>query len=172
MTLANTPLREKATSNLVPPPTRRTLITYGRLAIRELRLKAARERAHGLQIMTIEQFAARLAGGFLLPIDKDRLRAAIQTALPKADLGELTSIKMLPGFVRAAVDTLSKAWLSGIDLKARSCEHTRIAAIANLEHAVFTELPANLLRPADLAAKARSASSTPAQSSAMSRYKA
>ena len=154
MTLANTPLREKATSNLVPPPTRRTLITYGRLAIRELRLKAARERAHGLQIMTIEQFAARLAGGFLLPIDKDRLRAAIQTALPKADLGELTSIKMLPGFVRAAVDTLSKAWLSGIDLEARSCEHTRIAAIANLEHAVFTELPANLLRPTDLAAKA------------------
>ena len=154
MTLANTPLREKATSNLVPPPTRRTLITYGRLAIRELRLKAARERAHGLQIMTIEQFAARLAGGFLLPIDRDRLRAAIQTALPKADLGELTSIKMLPGFVRAAVDTLSKAWLSGIDLKARSCEHTRIAAIANLEHAVFTELPANLLRPTDLAAKA------------------
>ena len=154
MTLANTPLREKATSKLVPPPTRRTLITYGRLAIRELRLKAAREGMHGLQIMTIEQFAARLAGGFLLPIDKDRLRAAIQTALPKADLGELESIKMLPGFVRAAVDTLSKAWLSGIDLKARSCEHTRIAAIANLEHAVFTELPANLLRPTDLAAKA------------------
>ena len=138
----------------MPPSTHRTLITYGRLAIRELRLKAARERAHGLQIMTIEQFAARLAGGFLLPIDKDRLRAAIQTALPKADLGELTSIKMLPGFVRAAVDTLSKAWLSGIDLEARSCEHTRIAAIANLEHAVFTELPANLLRPTDLAAKA------------------
>ena len=154
MTLANTPLREKATSKLVPPPTRRTLITYGRLAMRELRLKAARERAHGLQIMTIEQFASRLAGGFLLPIDKDRLRAAIQTALPKADLGELESIKMLPGFVRAAVDTLSKAWLSGIDLEARSSEHTRIAAIANLEHAVFTELPANLLRPTDLAAKA------------------
>ena len=154
MTLANTPLREKATSKLVPPPTRRTLITYGRLAIRELRLKAARERAHGLQIMTIEQFAARLAGGFLLPIDKDRLRAAIQTALPKADLGELTSIKMLPGFVRAAVDMLSKAWLSGIDLKARSSEHTRIAAIANLEKAVLAELPANLLRPTDLAAKA------------------
>ncbi len=149
------PSREKATSKLVPPPTRRTLITYGRLAIRELRLKAARERMHGLQIMTIEQFAARLAGGFLLPIDKDRLRAAIQTALPKADLGELESIKMLPGFVRAAVDTLSKAWLSGIDLEARSSEHTRIAAIANLEQAVLAELPANLLRPADLAAKAR-----------------
>ena len=148
------PSTEKAASKLVPPPTRRTLITFGRLAMRELRLKAARERSHGLQIMTIEQFAARLAGGFLLPIDKDRLRAAIQTALPKADLGELTSIKMLPGFVRAAVDTLSKAWLSGIDLEARSSEHTRIAAIANLEQAVLAELPANLLRPANLAAKA------------------
>ena len=145
---------QAASKPVLPPRTRRTLITYGRLAIRELRLKAARERMHGLQIMTIEQFAARLAGGFLLPIDKDRLRAAIQTALPKADLGELESIKMLPGFVRAAVDTLSKAWLSGIDLKARSSEHTRIAAIANLEKAVLAELPANLLRPADLAAKA------------------
>ena len=155
MTPATEPSTKKAASKPVPPPTRRTLITYGRLAMRELRLKAARERVHGLQIMTIEQFAARLAGGFLLPIDKDRLRAAIQTALPKADLGELESIKMLPGFVRAAVDTLSKAWLSGIDLEARSAQHTRIAAIANLERAVLAELPANLLRPTDLAAKAR-----------------
>ena len=156
MTPAAEPLTEQAASKpVLPPPTRRTLITYGRLAMRELRLKAAREGMHGLQIMTIEQFAARLAGGFLLPIDKDRLRAAIQTALPKADLGELESIKMLPGFVRAAVDTLSKAWLSGIDLEARSSEHTRIAAIANLEKAVLAELPANLLRPADLAAKAQ-----------------
>ncbi len=133
---------------------RRTIITFGRLAMRELRLKAAREGAHGLQIMTIEQFAARLAGGFLLPIDKDRLREAIRVALPRADLGELEGIKELPGFVRAAVDTLSKAWLSGIDLQARRSEHPRIAAIANLEQAIIAELPANLLRPLDLVGKA------------------
>ncbi len=133
---------------------RRTIITLGRLAMRELRLEAARKGAHGLQIMTIERFAARLAGGFLLPIDKDRLRDAIRIALPKTVLGELESIKELPGFVRAAADTLSKAWLSGIDLKADSAEHPRIAAIASLEQAILDELPAHLLRPFDLVDKA------------------
>ena len=56
--------------------------------------------------------------------------------------------------MRASADTLSKAWLSGIDLKARSAEHPRIAAIASLEQAILEELPANLLRPFDLAEKA------------------
>ena len=130
---------------------RRTIIAFGRLAMRELRLKAAREGAQGLQVMTIEQFAARLAGGFLLLVDKDRLRDAIRTALPRANVGELESIKTLPGFVRAAVDTLTKAWLAGIDLQARGSEHARIAAIASLEQAIIEELPVNLLRPLDLA---------------------
>ena len=138
----------------MPAAHRRTIITFGRLAMRKFRLEAARERTQGLQIMSIEQFAARLAGGFLLPIDKDRLRDAIRIALPQTDLGELESIKELPGFVRAAADTLGKAWLSGIDLKARSSEHPRIAAIASLEQAILEELPANLLRPFDLAEKA------------------
>jgi hypothetical protein len=31
---------------------RRTVVAHGRLAMRELRLVAARERRHGLQIMT------------------------------------------------------------------------------------------------------------------------
>jgi hypothetical protein len=43
---------------------RRTIVVHGRLAMRELRLAAARERRHGLQIMTFEQLAARLAGAF------------------------------------------------------------------------------------------------------------
>lgn len=135
----------------MPAVRRRTLITFGRLAMRELRLKAAREGAHGLQIMTIEHFAARLAGGFLLSIDQDRLRAAIRTTLPSTHLGELEGIKALPGFSRAAADTLAKAWRSNIDLQARSGEHPRIAAIANLEQAVVEALPANLLRPFELA---------------------
>ena len=138
----------------MPAAHRRTIITFGRLAMRKLRLEAARKGVLGLQIMSIEQLAARLAGGFLLPIDKDRLRDAIRTVLPRTDLGELESIKELPGFVRASADTLSKAWLSGIDLKARSAEHPRIAAIASLEQAILEELPANLLRPFDLANKA------------------
>ena len=138
----------------VPPLVRSTTITFGRLAVRELRLKAAREGSQGLQIMTIEQFAARLAGGFSQAVQMDSLRAAVQSAIPKADLDELERIKHLPGFVKAAVDTISKVWLAGIDLYARRHEHARIASLASLEQAVLQELPASQLRPTDLAEQA------------------
>ncbi len=60
-------------------PFRRTIVAHGRLAMRELRLNAARHREHGLQIMSFEQLAVRLAGGFAKPIDDESLRAAIQS---------------------------------------------------------------------------------------------
>ncbi len=85
---------------------RRTVVVHGRLAMRELRLSAARERRHGLQVMTFEQLAARLAGGMSQAIDDEALRAAIQEALPLTPLGELDAIKDLPGMVGAAADTL------------------------------------------------------------------
>ena len=46
--------------------------------MRELRLAAARERQHGVQIMSFEQLAARLAGGLSRPVDDEVLRATIQ----------------------------------------------------------------------------------------------
>ncbi len=133
---------------------RRTIITLGRLAMRELRLQAAREASTNLQILTMEQFAARLAGGFVRAIDKDTLRAAILRVLAKTDIGELEAIKSLPGFARAAADTLSKAWLAGIDLEHRQSEHPRIAAIASLQKAVLCELPPNVLNHTELASRA------------------
>ena len=99
---------------------RRTVVAHGRLAMREIRLDAARNRRHGLQIMTFEQLAVRLAGGFARPIDDESLRTAIQTVLPATPLGELESIKLLPGMVDASADTLHKAWRAGIDLAARA----------------------------------------------------
>ena len=71
---------------------RRTIVAHGRLAMRQIRLDAARNRRHGLQIMTFEQLAVRLAGGFARSIDDDSLRAAIQTVLPSTPLGELETI--------------------------------------------------------------------------------
>ncbi|MER8395418.1 PD-(D/E)XK nuclease family protein [Mesorhizobium sp. M1340] len=133
---------------------RRTVVAHGRLAMRELRLKAARERQHGLQVMTFEQLAARLAGGLSRAIDDESLRGALQTALPEAALGELDSIKELPGMVDAAADTLRKAWRSGIDLQACAGEHPRLQSIASLEKAVLERLPHSMLRPADLVAAA------------------
>jgi hypothetical protein len=133
---------------------RRTIVAHGRLAMRELRLAAARERHHGLQIMTFEQLAARLAGGLSRPIDDETLRATIQAVLPDVALGELDSLKSLPGMVGAATDTLRKVWRAGVDLQARGGEHPRIASIASLEEAVLAALPPAMMRPVDLVAAA------------------
>ena len=42
---------------------RRTVIVHGRFSSREHRLAAARDRRHGLQIMSFEQMAVQLAAG-------------------------------------------------------------------------------------------------------------
>ena len=132
------------------PCRRRTVIAHSRLAMHELRLEAARERRHGLQVMTFEQLAARLAGGLFRPIDDDALREAIGTVLPDTELGELDGIKALPGMVNAAADTLRKAWRAAIDLQSRAGEHPRLSSIAALEEAVLYALPPAMKRPADL----------------------
>ena len=107
---------------------RRTVVVHGRLAAHEMRVAAARERAHGTQILTTEQMVARLAGGFLQGIDREALQAAVGESIDD-DLGDIDTIKHLPGFVRAAVNTLEKVWRAGIDLNARSGEHCRLEAL-------------------------------------------
>jgi hypothetical protein len=129
---------------------RKTFVAHGRLAMREIRLQAARHRNHGIQVMSFEQLAARIAGGFSTPIDGDSLRTAIQQALPHTALGELDSIKALPGMIDAAADTLQKAWLAGIDLPARAADHPRLRSIARLEDALLRYLPRSMMRPAAL----------------------
>ena len=131
---------------------RRTVVAHSRLRMRELRLEAARNRWHGLRIVTFEQLAARLAGGLTQPVDDDALREAVLAVLPEADLGELDGIKTLPGMVGAAADTMRKAWRAGLDLQARSGEHPRLGSIAGLEDAVVAALPPSMMRPADLVA--------------------
>ena len=129
---------------------RSTLIVHGRLAMRERRLAAAREGRHGLQVMSFEQAAVRLAGGFARPIDDESLRAAIQKVLPATPMGELESIKSLPGMIDATADTLHKTWRAGINLAARAPDHPRLDAIARLEAAVLAQLPLGMMRPVDI----------------------
>jgi hypothetical protein len=129
---------------------RSTLIIHGRLAMRAARLASAREGRHGLQVMTFEQAAVRLAGGFNQAIDTEILRATIQAVLPTTNLGELESIKALPGMVSAAMDTLRKVWNAGLDLRDGAPKSPRLEAIARLEAAVIAQLPINMLRPVDL----------------------
>lgn len=133
---------------------RSTLIRHGRLAMRDSRLSAARTRCHGLQIMSFEQVAVRLAGGFCQPIDEERLRTAIQAALGATPMGELERIKNLPGMIDAAVATLQKTWLAGIDLAASAVDHPRLNAMSCLEKAVIDQLPPGMMRPLDIVAAA------------------
>ena len=137
---------------------RDTVITHSRLAWRHERAQAAVASHHGLQALPIEGLAARLAGGFLQPIDPDALKAAVTKAL-SADLGDLDRIKDLPGFPRAAAATLSKAWTAGLNL-AELAETAvpeaapRLAAVARLEAEVIRHLPPSMCRPADLVSAA------------------
>jgi hypothetical protein len=99
------------------------------------------------------QMVARLAGGFLSPIDPDCLRDAITDALPEIDLGELENIKMLPGMARATAGTLEKAWQANIDLS--SSTHPRLRALATLEKTVLARLPPAMKKPKALVDLAR-----------------
>ena len=90
----------------------KTVVVHNRYAWRSYRTKAAFDSEQGLRLLTIEQLAARLAGGFLTPIDSDQLKSAEASAI-KERLGELDAIKQLPGFQRAAAASLSKAWSAG-----------------------------------------------------------
>ena len=87
---------------------RETFVIHSRLSWRQVRGVAAIERQRGLQALAIEHVAARLAGGFLQPINSNSLNEAIGEAIAM-DLGELDDIKTLPGFSRAAAATLKKA---------------------------------------------------------------
>jgi hypothetical protein len=133
---------------------RSTLVVHGRLAIRESRLAASRDGLHGLQIMSFEQAAVRLAGGFTRLIDDESLRAAIQVALPVTPMVELEKIKALPGMIDAAADTLHKAWRAGINFVERAADHPRLADLARLEAAVLGQLPSGMMRPLDIVATA------------------
>jgi hypothetical protein len=130
---------------------RRTMVVADRTALRAHRLSAARAGQHGVQVLTVEQMAARLAGGFLRPVDGDSLLAAVQSALQGSALGELESIKALPGMAHAAARTLGKVWHAGIDLQRRAGSHGRLDALARLERAVLAQLPPGMLTPAALA---------------------
>lgn len=117
------------------------------------RVDAARAGAHGTQILAMGQLAARLAGGFLLPIDPDCLRDAVRESLPETDLGELENIKTLPGMLRAVVGTFDKVWQADIDLS--SATHPRLQALAALEWKVLRRLPPSMKKPQALVDLAR-----------------
>ena len=127
---------------------RKTIVVHTRLAGHMARVEAARACRSGVQIKTMDQLAARLAGGFLEPIDTDALEDAVSQALGTTSLGELEKIKALPGMVRAAIGTLEKVWQADIDLNKRT--EPRLQALAALEREVLRLLPPAMKRPGEL----------------------
>ncbi len=99
---------------------RHTVIVSGGHPAATRRLRAARQGEHGLQVLTIEQAALRLAGGFLRMVDGDtlaRLAAEAVTDTSAVELGDLARIAELPGLPAALAATLDKVWQAGIDLE-------------------------------------------------------
>ncbi len=139
---------------------RHTLLITSPLVRRTALLEAARERAHGRQLMSPAQLAARLAGGFLQLIDREALQAILDTVVADAatDFGDLQPIRALPGMRRALAATLERAWSAGVDLQARAGASgaARFAAMARIERTLLARLPPALLPHAALVGRARS----------------
>ena len=133
---------------------RRTIVVHTRLGGHMVRVEAARAGANGVRVLTMGHLAARLAGGFIQPIDPEALQQAVRDSLAASDLGELEAIKALPGMARAVVGTLDKVWRAGIELPTSS--HPRLQALAALERDVLRRLPPSMKRPAELVDLARS----------------
>ena len=132
---------------------RRTIVVHTKIAGHMARVDAARNSENGLQIMTMGQLAARLAGGLLRPIDTEALTDAVRVSIPTVDLGQLEPIKDLPGMIRAAVDTLDKLWRADVDLAKE--KHPRLQAMRSLEEKVLQHLPPSMKRPNELVERTR-----------------
>src|SRR6202045_4909278 len=92
--------------------------------------------------------SARLAGGFLQPIDPEKLQEAIRGALATLSLGEFDVIKDLPGMVRAALNTLDKVWHADIDLS--TATNPRLRALPAHEATTLRRLPPSMKQPREL----------------------
>jgi hypothetical protein len=131
---------------------RRTFIVDTALAAREVRTRAARNRHHGCQVMSTDQAAARLAGGFLQPIPREHLQDAIQHALADTDIGPLNPVRELPGMTRAATATLQRAWDADLDLpngdaRQQALASLDVAACARLRPSMKTGCRSALQNP-------------------------
>jgi hypothetical protein len=129
---------------------RRTVIVEGPLALNMRRIAAAREAEAGVQIMSLPQLAARLAGGFARPARSEDLDPAIQSALKAGGLAELESIRSLPGMTRSVAWTLTRLWDADYMLADRGHETARLWDLKTIEARVRACLPRGVLSPPDL----------------------
>jgi hypothetical protein len=126
----------------------RTVVVDGPLAFRMRRLAAARQGEVGLQITTLPLLAARLAGGFCRPAQRQDLEPAIRAALDEGGFADLEHMRTLPGTTRAIMRTLGKAWDADLSLAALAADNPRVADLGLVEQRLHAALPAGALTPA------------------------
>lgn len=129
---------------------RRTVVVEGPLAFRMRRIAAALAAEAGMQITTLPQLAARLAGGFVRPARSQDLDPAIRSALEAGGFIDLESIRSLPGMTRSVAWTLTRLWNADFSLADRAHQSTRLQDIAMIEARVQENLPAGVLTSRDL----------------------
>jgi hypothetical protein len=126
----------------------RTAIIEQPLAYQMRRLAAARAGESGLQILTLPQMAARLAGRFAYPVVAEQMEPGIQAALDEGGFAELEHVRQLPGMMRAVARTLRKAWDADIDLA--RIEGERVHDLALIEERMKARLPSAAMTRGDL----------------------
>ena len=117
---------------------RTTYVVADSLAHRRVRDAITREGALGAGVVTLAGLATRLSGGFAQPVSSRELKSVLQ-APPIDEASSLAGIATLPGFARAAANTLRAAWNAGLDLSANASApgaHSRWAELAALERHV------------------------------------
>lgn len=129
---------------------RRVIIVDGPLALGMRRFWAAKANEVGSDILTLPLLAARLAGGFRRAADREMLSAAVAAALRGDGYLQIDKVKDLPGMVRAATQTLERAWDSDLDLTALASTSERLADLALLEHRASEALPYGAMLPRPL----------------------
>ncbi|MBI5113385.1 MAG: PD-(D/E)XK nuclease family protein [Rhodovulum sp.] len=133
----------------------RTVIIQGRLAFAARRAAAAHAGDNGLQIRTVPQLAARLAGGFLHQVTGEELEFAVARALDAGGFEDIETVRHLPGMTRAVARTLRAAWNADFRLADARDGQARMRDLALLEDRVRDFLPAGARLPAALRDEAR-----------------
>ena len=112
------------------------------------RLRAAREGVVGLEIVSLPQLAARLAGGFSRPATPEDIQPAIRIALDHNGHDDLRNLTRLPGIVRAVQQTLASVWRADVSLN--SATDGRLADFRRIDERVRSNFPPGVLAPPDL----------------------
>lgn len=131
---------------------RATRVASGPLALKMHRLQAARDGAVGVEIFSLPQLAARLAGGFARLATSEDVQPAIRAALEQGGFAELENLTHLPGMVRAVQQTLATAWRN--DTVLDGGVNLRLADLALIDGVVRANLAPGVLAPPDLRDKA------------------